>query len=332
MNLLREIAAARPLTIEWPTIGLIAGVYFGLGLLMWFYSVLPWWVIVPCAGYLIALHGSLQHEVLHGHPTRNRVLNELMVSISPSLWFPYRRYRKLHLIHHNDENLTDPRLDPESYYLLPDKWESLPTPLKQLYTLNNTLAGRMVMGPLIAWVRFWTSEAFFILRGDREVMRVWLLHIPAAAVTLVYACWICGIPLWQYVLLFAYPGISLSFVRSFCEHQAAEDMGERTIVVEASPFWSLLFLNNNLHIAHHTNPRLAWYRIPAYYRAERDMLMTRNNGYLMRGYGEIFRRYFLRPKEPVAHPILRGDPRTMSYSGRPFEVRDTSLAPQGEGT
>ena len=304
MLLPREIEAARPLSIEWPTVALIAGVYASLALLMWFFHALPWWVVLPMAAYLVALQGSLQHEALHGHPTRNRLVNELLISINPSLWFPYQRYRKLHLIHHNDENLTDPTLDPESYYLLPEHWARLPAPMRQLYTMNNTLAGRMIMGPIIAAVRFWSSEAMAMLKGDREIARAWLLHIPACGVTLAYAIWVCGIPFWQYVLLFAYPGVGLSLVRSFCEHQASENTGERTIIVEASPFWSLLFLNNNLHVAHHTRPRVAWYELPAYYRAEREALIAKNNGYRMNGYGEIFRRYFLKPKEPVAHPFI----------------------------
>ncbi len=177
--------------------------------------------------------------------------------------------------------------------------------MKQLYTINNTLAGRMILGPIIAAVRFWSSDLVALLKGDREILNAWLLHIPAAAVTLVYALWVCGIPFWQYALLFAYPGIGLSLVRSFCEHQAAENEGARTIIVEASPFWSLLFLNNNLHVAHHTRPRLPWYELPAYYRAERDALVAKNNGDRMNGYGEIFRRYFFRPKEPVAHPLIK---------------------------
>ncbi len=301
----REIEAARPLSIEWATLALIAATYGLLALLMWFFQALPWWIVAPVAGYLVALHGSLQHEALHGHPTRSRLANELLVSVNPSLWFPYRRYRKLHLTHHNDEHLTDPRLDPESYYLLPDHWARLPAPLKQLYTLNNTLAGRMILGPIIATIRFWSSEFIAIIKGDRDTLNAWLLHIPACAITLVYALWVSGIPFWQYVLLFAYPGIALMLVRSFCEHQASENDGERTIIVEASPFWSLLFLYNNLHVAHHTRPRLAWYELPAYYRAERDTLLAKNNGYRMNGYGEIFRRYFFKPKEPVAHPLVK---------------------------
>lgn len=300
----REIGCARPTRIEWPTVALVAATYGGLALLMWFSVLLPWWLMLLPAAYLVALHGSLQHEALHGHPTRNRIVNELLVSVNPSLWFPYRRYRKLHLIHHNDDHLTDPRLDPESYYLLPDRWTSLPAPLKQIYTLNNTLLGRLVMGPAIATVRFWSAEAKAIAQGDREVAQGWAVHLPAAALPLVFAVALCGMPLWYYLLVFAYPGIALSFVRSFCEHQATPDLGARTIIVEASPFWALLFLNNNLHVAHHTRPMLAWYKLPAYYRAERPKLIAKNRAYLMRGYGEIFRRYFLRPKEPVAHPFL----------------------------
>ena len=60
---------------------------------------------------------------------------------------------RTHLRHHDDQHLTHPSLDPESYYLLPDSWARLPAPLRQLYTLNNTLAGRMLLGPVIGIVR-----------------------------------------------------------------------------------------------------------------------------------------------------------------------------------
>jgi fatty acid desaturase len=297
-----EIAADRPAHIEWPTVILIILTYGALATLMWFYYALPFWVIMPLAGYLIALHGSLQHEVLHGHPTRNAALNEILVAINFSLNFPYRRYRKLHLIHHNDENLTDPTLDPESYYLLPEEWAKLPAPMKQLYTINNTLAGRMILGPIIGTIRFWSAEIRTLAKGDTSIIKAWAWHVPACAITLSYAYFICGIPLLAYLVIFAWPGIAFSLVRSFCEHQAAEDLGERTIVVESSPPLSLMFLNNNLHIAHHAKPRMAWYELPAYYRAEREELLRKNHGYLMHGYREIFRRFFFKPKEPVAYP------------------------------
>ena len=145
--------------IEWPTVLLIAANYLVLGLVVWFHASLPWWVIMPVGAYCVALHGSLQHEALHGHPTRNRVVNDLLVTFAPHLWLPYFRYKKTHLIHHNDENLTDPRLDPESYYLLPEDWAHLGGLRQMLYTANNALAGRMILGPAISIVRFWSSDA-----------------------------------------------------------------------------------------------------------------------------------------------------------------------------
>jgi fatty acid desaturase len=240
---------------------LIALTYGALATLMWFYYALPFWAIVPLAGYLIALHGSLQHEVLHGHPTRNAGLNELLVAINFSLWFPYRRYHKLHLIHHNDENLTDPTLDPESYYLLPDEWAKLPAPLKQLYTINNTLAGRMILGPIIGTIRFWSSEFLAIAKGDMAIAKAWAWHIPACAITLFYAVYVCGIPVWAYLVMFAWPGIAFSLIRSFCEHQAVKDVGERTIVVESSR----CFADVPQQYPSRTPPRRAWRNeLPAY--------------------------------------------------------------------
>jgi fatty acid desaturase len=288
--------------VEWPTIGLIALTYLVLGTLVWFNASLPWWIILPVGGYFAALHVSLQHEVLHGHPTRDRRINEALVFVTPHFWVPFQRYRDTHLQHHNDAYLTDPELDPESYYLLPQHWAKLPGLKQALYSANNTLIVRMLLGPAISIIRFWSAEFVDIARGNRRTARAWVLHGAGSAVTLLYAGWVCGMPIWQYLLLVAYPGISLSLVRSFCEHQAAEEIGERTIIVEASPFWSLLFLYNNLHVAHHTRPGLAWYKIPAYYRAESEQLIAKNHGYTMNGYGEIFRCYLFTPKEPVPYP------------------------------
>ena len=296
------MARDRTREIEWPTVALIAAVYLVLGLLVSFHASLPWWLILPVGAYCTALHASLQHEVLHGHPTGNRRLNEAMVFIAPALWLPFGRYRETHLAHHNDANLTDPRLDPESYYQLPEHWAQVAGIRRVLFEINQTLAGRMLIGPAVSIVQFWGAEFRDIARGNRETLKAWAWFGLSVAITLWLVAGVAGMPFWQYYLLIAYPGISLALVRSYCEHQAAEAVDHRTIIVEASPFWSLLFLNNNLHVAHHAKPGLAWYRLPAYYRAERDALIARNNGYLMKGYGQIFGRFLFRAKEPIAYP------------------------------
>ena len=294
---------ARTAKIEWITITLIVMVYAVLFLLVWFHAALPWWLILPIGAYAACLHSSLQHEVLHGHPTRNRLINEALVFIVPHLWLPYGRYRDTHLAHHNDLHLTCPVQDPESYYLLPDTWAAMPGVKQALYTFNNTLFGRMLIGPAVGMTQFWSAEMVAMLKGRRDIVKCWGLFCLSTFIVLGFVHFV-GMPIWQYILLIAYPAISLALVRSFCEHQAAEEIGPRTIIVEASPFWSLLFLNNNLHIAHHYRPSLPWYKLPAYYKAERQHFLEKNHHYLMRGYGEIFHRYFFKPKETVAHPNL----------------------------
>ncbi len=295
-------SSLRVRTVEWPTVVLIAAVYLTLGLLAWHHKALAWWVILPIGAYAAALQSSLQHEVLHGHPTRNRTINELLIFPTAHFWLPFGRYRDTHLAHHNDAHLTDPILDPESYYLLPDDWRKVQGIKRVLFTCNQTLGGRMLIGPAVSVARFWSTEWLAIYNGDRTMLRSWAVFAASCAGSFTYIAVICGMPFWQYIVMVAYPGISLALVRSFCEHQAVENLGERTIIVEASPFWSLLFLNNNLHLAHHARPGLAWYKLPAYYFAERQNLIATNNGYLMKGYREVFRRYFVTAKEPVAYP------------------------------
>jgi fatty acid desaturase len=295
------MVSTRAPKIEWLTISVIAVVYFILGSLVWFHAIIPWWVVLPIGAYTACLHSSLQHEVLHGHPTRNRRINEALVFIVPHMWLPYGRYRDTHIAHHNDAHLTCPVQDPESYYLLPDSWAAMPGLKQRLYQFNNTLFGRMLIGPAVGITQFWSGEILQMLRGRRDIIKCWGLFFVSIGLVCSFVVW-AGMPLWQYILLIAYPAISLALVRSFCEHQAAKDIGPRTIVVEASPVWSLLFLNNNLHIAHHDRPSLAWYLLPAFYRAERVRFLLKNRDYVMKGYREIFRRYFFKAKEPVAHP------------------------------
>ena len=204
-----------PSKIEWPTLGLILAVYAALGSLVWFHSFLPWFIILPVGAYLACLHGSLQHEALHGHPTNSRRVNEILVYISPQLWLPYGRYRDLHLQHHNDMNLTCPVRDPESYYLLPETWSTMPGWRRRLNHFNNTLLGRMLVGPAISVVQFWGDEFRSMARGRRQGMVCWLSFAASTLIVLTFVAW-CKMPIWQYLLLIAYPSVSLALVRSFC--------------------------------------------------------------------------------------------------------------------
>jgi fatty acid desaturase len=294
----------RGAAVEWPTVALAAGLYFAFGLLTWHHHLLPWWAVLPLGGYLVCLHGSLQHEVVHGHPTRIAWVNEAFVFPSLWLWLPFRIYRESHLTHHRDEKLTCPMEDPESNYLSPETWERMGPAARLFRRAIGTVAGRLIMGPPFYVGRLAVNEIDRLAKGDRSHLIAWAIHIPGAAIVLAWAVGVCGIPVQEYILLYAYPGLALTVLRSYCEHRAVANVGERTAVVETGPLLSLMYLNNNLHAAHHAKASLAWYKLPALYRERRAEFLAANGGYVFPGYWHIVWRYLVVPKEPTPHPFL----------------------------
>jgi fatty acid desaturase len=247
--------------IEWRTVLLIFGCYsawFAAGMV---YEIAP---LISVALFVvpIALHSSLQHEAIHSHPTRNALLNEALVCLPLGLLIPYRRYRDLHLRHHVDDRITDPYDDPESFYRDGAAYERLPRALKAVLAWNNMLAVRVVIGPAISAITFLLREVqeISLLHGD-ATRRAWLLHGGGLLVVLAIVQFGFGMPVYAY-LGAVYFAFSLLAVRSFGEHQWAEAPAHRTVIIERSRLgW--LFLNNNLHLVHHSHPGLPWYALPA---------------------------------------------------------------------
>lgn len=286
---------------EWRTVALTLACY-----VTWLAAIGPLAAVSLTAGILLAgiagaLHSSLQHEAIHGHPFRNQRLNAVLVFPALTLVVPYARFRDLHLAHHRDANLTDPYDDPESNYLDPSHWAALPLPVREVLNANNTLAGRMVFGPLIGTAWFVADDLRRLRRSDRAVLRGWLLHLPALGVVLaINAVW--GMPLWA-LALSAWLGLSLLKVRTFAEHRAHEHQAGRTVIIEDRGPLALLFLNNNLHVVHHMHPSVPWYRLPALYARNPRRYLGRNGGYRFGSYAELFRKYLWRTKDPVPHPF-----------------------------
>ncbi len=296
-------SSRRGLRPEWPTLAVAGAIYGGFALVTWFHAALPWWLELALGAYLVAWHASLQHEVVHGHPTRLGWLNRLLVLPNLWLWLPYEIYRDTHLRHHRDRWLTDPVEDPESYYVAPSRWAALSGPERGLLRARNTLLGRLLLGPLVGVAGFYRREAARLLRGEPRRLRIWALHGLSVALVLGWVVGVAGMPLSAFLLLYVYPGIALAHLRSFLEHRAHPEVGARTAIVETGPLLALLFLNNNLHAVHHARPRLPWYRLPAVWRAERAAILRANRGYHLRGYGGMARRWALRAKEPAVHPL-----------------------------
>jgi fatty acid desaturase len=289
--------------LEIPTLAVALAVYGGFVLSTWFFRELPIWVVAPLLAALLAWYGSLQHETIHGHPTSSRRVNVMLASLPLALWMPYDIYRRTHLRHHRHggRHLTDVSRDPESFYLPAGTLRHAGAITRTLYSINCTLAGRLILGPAIAIAKFGVSEARLILCGDRYRMVIWTRHVLAAAVVLLWTVGVCRIPFLVYAALVVYPSISLSQLRSFAEHRADAELHLRTAAVEANPVWALIFLNNNLHIAHHAHPKLPWYELPRAWRQMRDSAIA--SGRVFRGgYGELCRQYLFKPVISVEHP------------------------------
>lgn len=282
--------------VEWPTMLVAIAIHGGWLIATAGFAHMPAPLSIAIGGWLIAWHGSLQHETIHGHPTRFGLLNALVGGVPLSLWLPYASYARTHRAHHASDAITDPFDDPESRYL------AAPGGLRhRLHRAQATLAGRLILGPPILIATFLWDEGVALRRDPARVAREWVPHLLGVAAVLA---WLhqCGIGIAAYLACFVWPGTALTLLRSYAEHRAAPHAEERVALVERAGPLAWLFLHNNLHAAHHEKPGLPWYRLPAYHRAHRPRLLAANGGLVYRGYGEVARRFLLRARDEVVHP------------------------------
>jgi fatty acid desaturase len=286
---------------EGPTWLVAATIYGGwIALALW-HRYLPLAIALPLGVYLTAWHSSLQHETIHALRRVPRAVRTLLASAPLGIWFPYQWYRREHLRQHATRDITGPR-DPESFYHEPEAWSRMSAPLRALYTLNQTFAGRLVLGPALQISRIYASEVRRLLRGDTSQAAVWCGHV-ALVGGLLWLLGRSGVNPLAYLAFVAYPAASLGLVRSFAEHRYASSLRERTAIVESRSALSLLFLNNNLHAVHHRYPALPWFELPERYRIDRARNLFAEDPPPVPGYRTVARSWMWRPIDsPVAGP------------------------------
>ena len=287
---------------QWPTWAVLVTVYGGWFALTYQAATLPWWVLLPAGAWLTAWHGSLQHEAIHGYPTRSPRLNAALVWLPLGLWMPYELYRETHERHHAVAHLTHPATDPESFYVSPEDWARMGRLRRAVHLVNQTLAGRLIGGPALIAGRFWLEEAHRLLRGDLAHGRVWARHVAGVTLVLAWTAGVCELSVLAYVAMFAWPGLSLTLLRSFAEHETSTDEDRRTAIIAGGPVSGLLYLNNNLHAVHHAFPGLPWHAIPAAWRAHRDAFSGPDGPTIYRNYAAIARRHLFSPRDFPVHP------------------------------
>lgn len=296
----RRVAA-----IEIPTLLIALLAYGGWCGVTLMYGHWPLWVVAPAGAVLVTLHGSLQHEVVHGHPTRWGWFNRLLAIVPLSIWLPYDSYRISHVAHHIDERLTDPLDDPESWYWTDEDWARLSLLSRGIVHVSQTLAGRVTIGAYWAIGRYLHAEWRALLADKGGVRALWFEHLLWCIPVIVWVKVVCGMPLWIYMVAIAIPGTSITLIRSFAEHRARAAVRHRIAIVEGSWILGPVFLFNNLHALHHEAPWVPWYEYPARYRRIRERLIAENGGLVYHSYFDVARRFLLHPHDAPLHPTGR---------------------------
>ncbi|MEM1386756.1 MAG: fatty acid desaturase [Pseudomonadota bacterium] len=294
---------------EWPTLSLLTLTYGAFAALTLYAGALPLVVVIAGLAVIIAMHSSLQHEVLHGHPFQTQWLSDLTALPALGLFVPYLRFKDTHLAHHHDPNLTDPYDDPESNFLDQATWQNMPPWMQSLARFNNTLIGRMAVGPAISLYAFYRDDWGLLWRFNRRVVLSYLVHGLSVALVLAWLLGLADVPLWAYGIA-AYLAMSLLKIRTYLEHRAHDRASARSVIIEDRGPLALLFLNNNYHAVHHAHPKVTWHKLPQMFEARRDYFLTRNGGYSYRSYVDVFAQYLFEAKDPVPHPTWTVSNRT----------------------
>jgi fatty acid desaturase len=286
-TLLRERA-------EWRTLLVVAAVYGLTVLTVMRYEVLTPWLAIPMLAVLGAWHLSMQHEVLHGHPFKNQFLNDAIGGIPVTLWIPYLAFKKDHREHHLSD-LTNPALDNESYYVSQEQWDKAGRIRRAAWTANRTILFRMFVWTIVSTITYVLTVLKRAVRNEKSDRLAVALHVVGVAFV-VYLVSLSTMPLWQFALGTTYGGRILNAIRPFPEHKYQSGVETRTAMIMAGRFMSLLMLNNNLHVAHHDEPGVPWYRYDKLMQRVNAVQRARDAGVLYEGgYAEIFRRFSFTP-------------------------------------
>jgi fatty acid desaturase len=279
---------------EWRTLAVVIAVYGLTVLTVLRYDVLTPWLAVPMLAVLGAWHLSMQHEVLHGHPFKNQFINDAIGGIPVTLWIPYLAFKKDHHEHHLSD-LTNPALDNESYYVSQEQWDKAGRIRRAAWTANRTILFRMFVWTIVSTITYVLSVLKRAVRGEKGDRLAVALHV-VGLVFVVYLVSLSSMPLWQFALGTTYGGRILNAIRPFPEHKYQSGVETRTAMIMAGRFMSLLMLNNNLHVAHHDEPGVPWYRYDTLMQRVNAVQRARDAGVLYEGgYAEVFRRFSFTP-------------------------------------
>lgn len=302
LHALRRSWAWRTECPTWLLIGTIYSAWFGTALHARCLG-LPATVSLLCI--ISAWYLSLQHELIHGHPTRFAWVNALFGFTPLAVWSPYAIYRRSHLEHHATSELTDPKLDPESHFVSAVAWQRANSLVRLLFVVRTTFVGHVLIGPAFGVASCARDSWRKIGNGDFGEASIWIAHLLMLAKLVAWLKTACGISAPLFIGGVGYPALCIASIRSFREHRYHPDPACRTVVNLAALPWRALFLNNNFHAVHHHLPGVPWYALGVVYRSRADDYQRNNGGYVVHGYRQWLRQFALTPRSNVVHPSTR---------------------------
>ena len=249
--------------------------------LWWASHAEPWWGLA-LAAYIFSFTNntvfSLHHEAVHRSFHPNRTINEAAGTLF-SAFFPtiFSIQRISHLGHHR-RNRTDQEL--YDYYLPGQSW------LLKSYWIYCLLTGfYWAIIPLACLVymiwpwafrsrwfqegpaRWWGFRPFVIDIGSAAIGRIWLQGL-FSLIFQIAVFLALDLSLGAWLICYWAFGLNWSSV------QYTDHAGSPRDVIEGAwnlRFWKItqaLFLNYNLHLAHHREPGISWIHLPDRVRSD----------------------------------------------------------------
>ena len=287
---------------ECPTWLLIIVTYSAWMILTYHYESIPLWISILTGSILVCLHGSLQHEAIHNHPTKIDWLNTTLVSFPLGIWMPYLLYKKFHLNHHETPKLSHPGLDTESFYVSQSTWNNIGPLAQSILWINQTILGRLIIGPPLFIITSIFTELKKVSSLSHERLTIYLNYVIFFIPTYYWIAIYCNINFLDYFLFIALPGHSLTMLRSYFEHKPGKNNSLSTAIIEGCPITRLVYLNNNYHLIHHLQQNLPWFKIKAEFEQNKEHYLNVNQHYYFKHHYELMIRYLFQPKDSPIHP------------------------------
>jgi fatty acid desaturase len=257
----------------------VALAIIGFAVDRWFVWAVVWAVQAVNMLTLVAM----THECVHLHFVRSRTLNRVLGTLAAAfIWAPFEVYRSRHIGHHADTCGPD---DTEGEpYKFRARWQIVASFLAGgiAYILSLPVWGLAVS---LGWSPRWVSGRA-ARRRIRINMVVWgataALGVVLAMIDLRVVAFAWLIP----VAIF----LTVPFVFVLMpEHYDAPGPGHvtsntRTCVSNAA--MRFVFLNTNLHTAHHDRASVPWTGLPAHHA---ELASTIDNEWVFSGYFAFYR-------------------------------------------